>query len=177
MKNHYKQIAIALLMIWAVTITMAYFKPEKKQSKSKAVSVKIITEKEKMIAIIKRYEKFLPVREKQNGKYYIGYGHQCLNDEFTEIIDTNVANQILNEDLQFYIDKLEGWNLTERKKLAVASFCFNFGWGYFLRSDLYKLIKSKKPVSIEWLKNRKYKKILNDRLQQRRIYECYLYLF
>ena len=162
----------AILMV--VIFTLMYPKPIKVKT---IIPTKIVTEKDKLIGVIKKYETFLPKRDLQNGKYYIGYGHQCLNDEFTEPIDTNMANQILDEDLQFYLNKLDKWNLSEKRKLAVASFCFNFGWGYFLNSELCPLIKANKPVADKWLKHKRYKGKINDGLVQRRTYEIYLYYF
>ena len=166
------------IFLFAIICMVLFYVSKPKPIKIKTIiPTKIVTEKDKLIAVIKKYETFLPNRDLQNGKYYVGYGHRCYFDEFTETIDTNMANQILEEDLQSYIDKLDSWNLSDRKKLAVASFCFNFGWGYFLNSDLYRLIKDNKPVAVEWLKHRCYKGNVNEGLAERRAYEVYLYSF
>jgi GH24 family phage-related lysozyme (muramidase) len=172
-----RSIYIGILLFAISGMILFYLTKPKPEKVNTIMPAKIVTEKDKLIAVIKRYEKFRPIREKENGKYYIGYGHQCLNDEFTERIDTNMANQILYEDLQFCIDKLDKWKLTERKKLAVASFCFNFGYSYFINSKLCKLIKKNKPFSIEWLKYRNFKNKANEGLSERRAYEVYLYCF
>jgi GH24 family phage-related lysozyme (muramidase) len=175
MKENQYYIGIYLFVIlMSICMFLDTKKPEKVNT---IIPAKIVTEKDKLIAVIKRYEKFRSVREKENGKYYIGYGHQCLNDEFTEPIDSAMADCIVREDLDFYIKTTRWLNLTENQRLAVASFCFNFGYSYFINSTLYKLIKNNKPVSIEWLKHRNFKGNSNEGLSERRAYEVYLYCF
>lgn len=171
--NKYALIIIAI--IWTALMILIGYNIKKTPQCPKSVLVKIITEKEKLIAHIKHYEQFRPIREKENGRYYIGYGHQCLNDEFTERIDSNMADIIIKEDFDYCMEQIKGLKLNENQRLAVASFVFNFGYSYFVKSGLYNLIRKNKPVTSEWLKHCRYNGKVNDGLLQRRVYEAYLY--
>lgn len=74
----------------------------------------------------------------------IGYGHQTFGKPFSEI-SIEQARELLATDLIEREDNLNKLNLdlNQNQFDAVISFIYNLGFGVFLKSTMYKLLKSR----------------------------------
>jgi GH24 family phage-related lysozyme (muramidase) len=175
MKKHYKDIFFALLLIWSASITLAYFKPIKKTI---IAPIKEISEKEKLIAHIKKYEALSLTMYKLGSGYYIGYGHKCKINQ--QKIDSLQADSLLISDFDLKLKIVDDFDFasvnTENKRLALASLLYNISLTDFMDSGLFIDLAGGYPVCRDWFNWHHFNGVDNDKMMQRRIYELNLFL-
>ena len=80
----------------------------------------------------------------------IGYGHKLLKNEHFNIITKKKAEILLKKDFnkRLKLINIKSYN----KKLAITHFIFNVGIGHYIRSNLFKKIKSNQNIDKEIIK-------------------------
>ncbi len=112
----------------------------------------------------------------------IGIGHR-FEKKCPKKITLKMAKSLAKNNLQKIHDVAEKDlpNLSHNELLAVSLFIYNFGHGYFLRSDLYTAIKTGRNINKVWKKYVYYKDpesnkmILSDNLMTSRKNELALF--
>lgn len=100
------------------------------------------------LRLIEDGEGFRAEKYSSGGKWYIGYGTQCDEDEYPNGITRDEAEQLLREKLSDYERKLNEFfaryaiTPTQGQFDALLSFCYNFGTGWLSgTSDLVKIVR------------------------------------
>lgn len=100
----------------------------------------------KGLDLIKRFEGF---RAKPYvcpaGKWTIGYGHTNGVNADTRPVTEEEAEMLLREDLMAItnvLNRILPESLTQNQFDSICSFCYNLGFGAFMVSTLYRVIKS-----------------------------------
>jgi GH24 family phage-related lysozyme (muramidase) len=134
---------------------------------------------ENMISFIKKSEGFrATIYNCPAGQATIGYGHMALpGEKFTSITESQ-ADSLLKVDFQKRMDFLP-ITMEYHKKLAIAHFIWNLGYGKYLKTRLKTLVDSGKPIDQEILKYCHYRNngkwVKSKWLLKSRIYELNLY--
>ncbi len=100
------------------------------------------------LRLIEESEGFYSTKYLDGGKWYIGYGTQCDEDEYPDGITQEEAQRLLLEKVEKYEDKLNeffaryGVTPTQGQFDALISFSYNFGTGWMSgTSDLVKIAR------------------------------------
>jgi lysozyme len=135
----------------------------------------------KGIALITHYEGLRLDKYKcPGGVWTIGYGHTEAAEKLNKITKEK-AVELLRFDLSKFEKQVEKAlpNIEQHQFDAVVSFCFNVGFGAFIKSTLFKRIKNVEGRSAIDIEFRKWNKVggqVLDGLTKRRTAESYLFL-
>ena len=186
----------ALLIIFAIGLTIsAYFVGKwsqfDKSQDDKTITINTITidTVSYMLAVshLKKYEGLMLEPYIQDGKHYIGYGHQIRNYEpyLLDGITKEYADTLLHADLrQRILTANRYYDLTGNQALAMALLMYNVGEvtrtkdGEF--TTIHRMLCGWIPYDehafvASWVSFCKWNGVVNKRLQERREFEIKIY--
>lgn len=107
-----------------------------------------MTAGEAALALIEEGEGFRAYAYEDSGRWYIGYGTQCDEDEYPDGITREEAEELLRDKIEGYEEKLNDFfyrydvEPTQGQFDALISFSYNFGTGWMSgTSDLVKIAR------------------------------------
>jgi GH24 family phage-related lysozyme (muramidase) len=165
------------ILLFAISGMILFYLTKPKPEKVKTIiHAKIITEKDKLICIIKKYETFSPKVYKLGKSFYQGYGHKVKNNKsvWTEQMATDTLLTDLS-DIDKYLLKYMP-ELTYNQKVALSGLIYNIGITEFLNSSLFIDLAGGYPFERDWFDWHHFKGKDNRGLMARRIYELNLFL-
>lgn len=131
------------------------------------------------ITSLKNRESYQPRLYADPGSGYalIGYGHLIKRGEVFSTLTEPQADSLLRSDFNecLVLVQNEFPKLKRNQLYALTLFCFQYGFGFFLKSDIYKDLKQDKSPTESWMKYIRFKGKVHPKFIEAREFELKIF--